>query len=312
MTKLGIPAPHGWKGLKFGSTTKPYTPSHPHRGQDWGWFYGNPALSKRTVAPAAGKVTKVVNGYVQGNNQNNGWGNFIEITLAPGVVWRACHYDTNTMWVRKNQNVTEGTYLGPMGQSGKTDGPHLHEELWINGVRVNPETYRGPNGKHLPGTPTGSGGGSKPFPEPEEEMPTIVTRTFAKKNQVVQAGKKDYLRLNDKNDVTVATGPLDVTNGVIYLRGTAVGGPFDEGGFPAVIQVDTFVETVGADNKTVTKSESKGIAEVGVTAGGTYKKFPIEAVSLAKGERLRFRVSVHGITKFTVDPTSRFTYVTFK
>lgn len=314
MTRLGVPAPNGWKGLRFGSTVSPYSPSHPHRGQDWGWFYSNPRRSKKIVSPAPGKVTKVVDGYTQGDNQNQGWGNYVEITLAPGVIWRACHFDKGTISVKRGQDVEPDDYLGPMGQSGKTNGPHLHEELWIKGVRVNPETYREPAGKHLPGTPTTSGGGSKPLPPKEEEVPVIHKKVFAKKNQRITS-VKNYLYLDDKNSVQIAVGPLDVTNAVLSLRGTASSDAFglSDKAFPPVIQIDPVVETVV--NGKVEKSDSLGIHEVILTADSTFGQVALPAVSLKANQHLRIKAQVYGFASFSVSQDgagTSLTYVTFK
>lgn len=43
--------------------------------------------------------------------------------------------------VSKGQRVAQGDVLGTQGVTGKTTGPHLHFEIWVNGEFVDPATY---------------------------------------------------------------------------------------------------------------------------------------------------------------------------
>ncbi|MDJ1113246.1 M23 family metallopeptidase [Microbacterium dauci] len=165
MTLLISPAPFASTdpGLEFGNTTTyPYSPSRPHQGKDWKWRVSDVTRSRRVVAPAGGKVTRI---YSSGGN-NRGWGNRVEITVpATGVKIVAAlnHLLTGSIAVKVGQTVEAGDYIGQMGATGETGGQvHLHEELWINGVRVDPDIYRK---KHLPGTPASAGSNE------EDDMP---------------------------------------------------------------------------------------------------------------------------------------------
>lgn len=152
MTRLISPAPNGWDSLRFGATSPaPYSPSRPHRGKDWGWYYRDPVGSRRVVASASGTVISVT----RDGSWNFGWGNRVVIRITPEITVALNHLATGTIAVREGQWVNAGDYLAQMGDTGETYGqPHLHEELYINGVRVDPDYYRNHD---LPGTGSGAG-----------------------------------------------------------------------------------------------------------------------------------------------------------
>lgn len=164
MVKLISPAPNGWRNLDFGATSpRPYSPSRPHQGQDWGWYYSNVYNSRRVVAPASGRVISVT----RNGEWNSGWGNRVVIRVTDNITSALNHLETGTVSVREGQWVDAGDYVGQMGATGETYGePHLHEELYINGVRVDPSYYRT---NDLPGTGSSAGGGGTPLPKPNPE-----------------------------------------------------------------------------------------------------------------------------------------------
>lgn len=151
--KLISPAPGGWENLPFGSTKKPYNWFNRHRGKDWGYFYIVPA-SRLVVAPAPG-VVRVLS---SDGSYNNGWGNAVEIIVNRSVAVRLCHFATGSIVVKTGDRVNAGDLIGTMGATGNTGGQiHLHEELWVKGSRVDPDTYRT---RDLPGTEPASTGGA--------------------------------------------------------------------------------------------------------------------------------------------------------
>lgn len=174
--QLANPAP--WSsvepGLPFGSAAPPYSSKNRHRGKDWKWRYADPYRSRQVVAPVSGVIEHIEDGHGVGKNKGKGWGNHIVIRVNSRVKVRLAHFVKGwSKKFRKGQRINVGDYIAQMGNSGWTNGQtHLHEELLIDGVRVDPDLYRGPNGRHLPGTETPAGGDEKPFPTPaapEEE-----------------------------------------------------------------------------------------------------------------------------------------------
>lgn len=94
-----------------------------HSGVD---FCGGSGLN--IAAPAAGKV--VFSGLltVRGNATfiDHGWG------VYSGYFHQAMTY------VKPGDMVTPGQVIGVVGDTGRVTGAHLHWEIWVNGVQVNP------------------------------------------------------------------------------------------------------------------------------------------------------------------------------
>lgn len=159
MVKLISPAPAGMPGLEFGNTTtRPYNAGRPHRGRDWQWRYANPVVSQRVVAPASGEVISVVGD----GSYNQGWGNRVEILIPSSthrIVSALNHLATGAIAARRGR-INAGDGIGQMGATGEAGGVHLHEELWINGVRVDPDYYRAHDLPGTAATPAGNPAGN--------------------------------------------------------------------------------------------------------------------------------------------------------
>jgi murein DD-endopeptidase MepM/ murein hydrolase activator NlpD len=54
---------------------------------------------------------------------------------------QTCYYHTSSVYVSPGQTVTKGQAIAAIGMTGVTTGPHVHWELKINGVAVNPLAY---------------------------------------------------------------------------------------------------------------------------------------------------------------------------
>ncbi|MCR4925361.1 MAG: peptidoglycan DD-metalloendopeptidase family protein [Clostridiales bacterium] len=124
-----VPDANRYISLYFGVTSGYYNPSHPHRGLD---ITTNGASGKPIVAAASGKVIKAVSG----GGYNSGWGNYIQIDHGGGVVTGYAH--CNSVAVSVGQYVAAGQKIGTIGSTGAAHGPHLHFEVWLDGVRVDP------------------------------------------------------------------------------------------------------------------------------------------------------------------------------
>jgi len=97
-----------------------------HRGVDISSEYGS-----RIVAPAEGVVT-FASAYA-------GYGRMIEIDHGRGILTRYGHLSS---WaVTAGQHVQRGQVIGYVGSSGRSTGPHLHYEVWLHDVPVNPYKY---------------------------------------------------------------------------------------------------------------------------------------------------------------------------
>ena len=98
----------------------------PHEGVDISAPLGTPIL-------AAAKGTVTYSGWM------TGLGNTVEIDHGYGYVTRYGH--ASKLLVRRGQQVTRGEVIAHVGSTGISTSPHLHYEIRIGGVAVNPLNY---------------------------------------------------------------------------------------------------------------------------------------------------------------------------
>ncbi|MCE2467879.1 MAG: peptidoglycan DD-metalloendopeptidase family protein [Caldilineaceae bacterium] len=70
---------------------------------------------------------------------NYGYGNMVVVDHGNGYTSLYAHL--STVYVRQGQAVRQGEVLGTLGSTGNSTGPHLHLELRLHGVNVNPLGY---------------------------------------------------------------------------------------------------------------------------------------------------------------------------
>lgn len=115
------------KTSSFGVRFDPFTgrPAF-HSGLDFVSAFGSPVL---TTAPGVVSFTGVRSGY----------GNTVEIDHGRGFKTRYAHL--SGIAVRAGQRVAVGQRVGALGNTGRSTGPHLHYEIWLNGRAVNPYRF---------------------------------------------------------------------------------------------------------------------------------------------------------------------------
>ena len=117
----------GWVTSGFGFRTNPFTGlNQMHEGMD---------ISNRIGAP----VVAPADGIISDTGSDWGHGKILVISHGFGVVSRYSHL--NKVSVRVGQKVKRGDKIAEVGMSGKTTGPHLHYEVRLNGIPVNPMRY---------------------------------------------------------------------------------------------------------------------------------------------------------------------------
>ena len=117
----------GWVTSGFGFRTNPFTGlSQMHEGMD---------ISNRVGTP----VIASANGIVSDSGSDWAHGKIVVISHGFGMISRYSHL--STVLVRVGQKVKRGDKIAEVGMSGKTTGPHLHYEVRLNGVPVNPMRY---------------------------------------------------------------------------------------------------------------------------------------------------------------------------
>lgn len=84
------------------------------------------------VAADSGKV--IYSGW-----DSTGYGNMVLIDHGNGYRTRYGHL--SKIFVVNGQSVARGAAVGKMGSTGRSTGPHLHFEIYLNGTRVSPFNY---------------------------------------------------------------------------------------------------------------------------------------------------------------------------
>lgn len=117
----------GWVTSTYGSRKDPFTGKrHKHKGIDVANRKGTPV-----IAPADGVVTRV--------KRSGGLGKSIEVSHGYGIKTKYGHLSKYN--VKVGDKVKRGDKLASMGSTGRSTGPHLHYEIIVNGVHVNPANY---------------------------------------------------------------------------------------------------------------------------------------------------------------------------
>lgn len=75
-------------------------------------------------------------GVVVSARYERGYGNVVVLNHGGGVATLYAHLSAFS--VRAGQTVSASTRIGSVGSTGYSTGPHLHFEVRVNGVPVNP------------------------------------------------------------------------------------------------------------------------------------------------------------------------------
>ena len=67
------------------------------------------------------------------------FGNVVRVRHAFGIETVFAHL--SKIRVKKGQDISEGTVIGNMGRTGRTEGAHLHYEMRVNGQSLNPQLF---------------------------------------------------------------------------------------------------------------------------------------------------------------------------
>ena len=89
--------------------------------------------------PVGTSVRAFMAGRVVASDVEGPYGNCILILHTNGIMTRYAHLSKRA--VRKGQWVWAGSYIGKVGMTGNTTGPHLHFEVIVHGKPVNPMPY---------------------------------------------------------------------------------------------------------------------------------------------------------------------------
>ncbi len=110
---------------RFGYRTNPVSGKYGfHTGLDLAATEGTP-------------VSAAFYGMIIETGSSDVWGNYVLMEHSEGLRTYYCHL--SEIYVNDGAVIRQGETIGTVGSTGWSTGPHLHFEVRINGVRVNPE-----------------------------------------------------------------------------------------------------------------------------------------------------------------------------
>ncbi|MBN2123993.1 MAG: M23 family metallopeptidase [Deltaproteobacteria bacterium] len=117
----------GWISSGFGYRISPFTNQKEfHKGVD---------ICSRMKTP----IIAPADGIVASTGMDYGYGKTVTVSHGYGLVTRYAH--VHKALVKKGDHVKRGQQIALVGNTGRTTGPHLHYEVHLNGVPVNPLQY---------------------------------------------------------------------------------------------------------------------------------------------------------------------------
>ncbi|MBI4042340.1 MAG: peptidoglycan DD-metalloendopeptidase family protein, partial [Deltaproteobacteria bacterium] len=117
----------GWVASGYGYRVSPFTGMQQlHQGIDIATHRGT-----NIIAPADGVVTFA--------GMKKGYGNVLVIDHGYGIKTKYGH--NSEVYVKSGDAIKRGTLIARVGTTGRTTGPHLHYEVWVNGIPADPMDF---------------------------------------------------------------------------------------------------------------------------------------------------------------------------
>jgi murein DD-endopeptidase MepM/ murein hydrolase activator NlpD len=101
-----------------------------HQAIDIGSLYGAPVYAARAGIVFHAAWARTGYGYT--------------VVIDHGHGWTTLYSHLKGAWVHVGDHVQRGQRIGEVGSTGRSTGPHVHFEIRMNGVRVNPLDYLPP------------------------------------------------------------------------------------------------------------------------------------------------------------------------
>ncbi len=112
---------------EFGLRRHPLTGRiQPHKGVDFSASIGTPIYSS-------------ADGVVVFNGRKSGFG--LVVIIDHGYGYKTAYAHSSLILVEEGQKVKRGDMIARVGNTGRSTGPHLHYEVWVNGEEDNPMKY---------------------------------------------------------------------------------------------------------------------------------------------------------------------------
>ena len=117
----------GWISSAFGSRTSPFSGYREfHKGLDIANDQGT-------------EIYSTADGVVTFAGPKDSFGNMVVLDHGYGMITKYAH--VSKILVKKGEYVNRKDAVALMGDSGRSTGPHLHYEVLLNGIHVNPLNY---------------------------------------------------------------------------------------------------------------------------------------------------------------------------
>ncbi|MBN9475796.1 MAG: hypothetical protein ABS43_04700 [Bordetella sp. SCN 67-23] len=127
MTPTVMPVTQGYNGSSFGWRVDPFTGTRSlHEGVDF-------------AAPSGTSIVAAAGGVVQVAEFHSGYGYMIDIDHGNDLVTRYAH--ASKLLVKPGDLVKRGQRIAAVGSTGRSTGSHLHFEVRLGGVAVNPNNF---------------------------------------------------------------------------------------------------------------------------------------------------------------------------
>lgn len=121
------PVEDGYISSIFGYRISPFTERREfHKGLDISTKKGTPIIA-------------TADGVVSFSGKNGSMGNMIAVDHGYGLTTRYGH--CQKLLKNKGDKVKRGEVIALVGNTGRSTGPHVHYEVKLNGVQVNPNRY---------------------------------------------------------------------------------------------------------------------------------------------------------------------------
>ena len=118
---------NGWVSSRFGYRKSPFAKKREfHKGMDIACDRGT-------------EIFATADGIITFSGRKGLFGNMVIIDHGHGLVTRYGHI--SKILKKRGQTVKKGETIATVGNTGRSTGPHLHYEVLLNGVQVNPSKY---------------------------------------------------------------------------------------------------------------------------------------------------------------------------
>lgn len=112
-----------------------------HSGMDLGWSSQYFGENQPVYAAGDGEVVEVRNDYNSTDTSGSSYGNYVKIKHNETFTTLYAHLKYKSVTVNVGDRVKQGDQIGNMGNTGYSKGTHLHYELFMDRVKINPINY---------------------------------------------------------------------------------------------------------------------------------------------------------------------------